>query len=72
MQYLSNGNGVHEITDEVIESLQEKHPQATDTDTEECSKLNSDDGIPKVIFEEIDESFISQSAMSTFGSGGPM
>ena len=66
----NNITGVHEMTDDVRESLQAKHPDAADAD----ARFLLDGDVPHVeavIFEEISAKAIQAAAKSTSGSGGP-
>ena len=62
--------GVHEMTDDVRNSLQAKHPDARDADT--GILINGEvPHVEAVIFEEINAQSIQAAAKSTQGSGGP-
>ena len=63
--------GVHEITDEIIQILQDKHPKAAHNSDSDTTTRTDHANIQPVIFEQIDESVIQAAAKSTFGSGGP-
>ena len=62
--------GVHEMSDNVRRTLQDKHPVAVDPQAEALD--NSE--IPRVeniIFEDINVTLVQKSASTTSGSGGP-
>ena len=62
--------GVHEMSNQILNTLQEKHPQAVEPD---LSVLIDGDvpHVQSVIFEAIDSEAVQQAAKSVHGSGGP-
>ena len=62
--------GVHQITDEIKELLEEKHPAGSDAKPEVLLPLTADPPQP-VIFEMIDAESVQKAAKKIQGSGGP-
>ena len=60
--------GVHQITPNIIKTLQDKHPKCTRRSGQALTPLVP---VESVIFEQIDGKTIQDAAKSTFGSGGP-
>ena len=66
----SETTGVHEITDSVRLSLEEKHPSPEDADST-VIKSGEEKKVECVIFEEINQELVQKAAQETYGSGGP-
>ena len=62
--------GVHSLTNEIKQLLQEKHPKSSIAEPEILLPRNSEDPEP-VIFEEIDGTSVYKVAEQIQGSGGP-
>ena len=60
--------GVHQVTPNIIKTLQDKHPKCVPRSGPAQTPAVS---VQPVIFEEIDGQSIQDAAKSTFGSGGP-
>ena len=64
----SDVSGVHEVTENIIRTLQEKHPNPIDPNIRNTPPTPS---VQSVIFEEIDGEMICNAAKKTFGAAGP-
>ena len=66
----SSITGVHQMCDEVKDTLQAKHPKGEEA-TPEALLLGDAPRVEPVIFEEINRAAIQLAARNTAGSGGP-
>jgi hypothetical protein len=64
----SDVSGVHEVTENIIRTLQVKHPNPIDPNIRNTPPTPS---VQSVIFEEIDGEMICNAAKKTFGAAGP-